>query len=255
VVATLQVYDPATREETDLRCFSYSGKGTAPMHVALADTGVAAQISFEWDAAVDIYFYRFSDKSFTNLTKQRGGIWESNAHGPLLTWTRSIKEESRTAIILHDTRDGTTRPLEAGSTAKQWAARIEGDKIVWVDHRNAPGDMWTVGNADIYMHDLSTGKTMPVTTHPARQDSPDLSGDWVVWEDFRHNPNPTTPSGQGRIDIYAKNMKTGVEVQLSDDTLRNELKLEVNKPRVDNGRVFFKGGSHIFMIDLAKRGL
>jgi beta propeller repeat protein len=253
VLATMYHYDPATRSESDLYCLSYSGMGYAPRYVALADTGVASEISIGKDAAGEIYFHRFSDKTFAKLTNEPGSVWESNAHGPLLVWTQTIKAESRTAIMLHDTRDSAPRTLEAGAAAQQWGPRIEGDKVVWVDHRNAPGDVWNVSNADIYLHDLATGKTVPVTTHPARQDNPDVSGDWVVWEDFRHNPNPTTPSGQGQIDIYARNMKTGVEVRVSDDTLRGELKLPVNKPRVDKGRVFFKSAG-IFMVDLAQRG-
>jgi hypothetical protein len=180
-VFTLHTYEPSTRIETELHCLPIvAGKGTAPDFVALADTGVAAQISIGSDPAVDIYFYRFSDRTFTNLTKQYGGVWESNA--------------------------------------------------------------------DIYMYDRATGKTVAVTTHPARQDNPDVWGDWVVWEDYRHDSNPT-PSGQGLHEIYAKNVKTGEELRLTD-TLA--YKLPVERPRVDNGRAFFIGGDKVFMIDLAK---
>jgi len=123
-----------------------------------------------------------------------------------------------------------------------------------MDNRNSPGELWNPGNSDIYVHDLSTGKTAAVTTHPAEQSLPDVYGDWVVWEDWRDNPNPT-PGWTGSVteaDVYARNMKTGKEVRVT-----NWKGMEL-RPRIDNKRVFFAApaGNNIeyFMIDLAKLG-
>jgi len=247
-VTTLQTYDPATHVETDLECLPLiAGKGTAPQFVALSSAGVAAQISFDAEPATDISLHRFSSGKLDNLSGQHGAVWESNADGPLIVWTQVFKDTTGMTIVLHDTRDGTSRALDPTQNGPQWKPRMEGEKIVWVDHRNGPGDAWQPRNGDIYLHDLSTGKTTPVTTHPARQDNPDVHGDWVVWEDYRHGTDPNT-IGQGQIDLYGKNLKTGVEVRLTD--LKT---MPVQWPRVDSNRVFFVGAGHLYMIDLAKR--
>ena len=118
--------------------------------------------------------------------------------------------------------------------------------MVWVDHGAAPGNMYSQGNSDIYLHDLGSGKTTPVVTNPARQDFPDVDGDWVVWEDWRNNPNPTPKysSEFKESDIYAYNLKTCKEVQVTS------LPGLALRPKVDGGRVFYVKGAHIFMVQL-----
>jgi beta propeller repeat protein len=165
--------------------------------------------------AFDAYFYSYADESFTNISPAWGASWDTHMSG----------------------------------------SRIDGDKVVWVDHRNAPGGMTYPGNSDIYMHDISTGETVPVTTHPAQQTLPDVWGDWVVWMDWRDNPDPTPGAGYKESDIYAKNMKTGEVVQVTD------LPGLETHPRIDDGRIFFDARSTVdnkvafFMIDMAARGL
>jgi len=253
-VATLQLFDPASGTESDLECLKMvlPDKSSLPAHLTLGDTGVAAQLSLTAGPAVDAFFHRFSDGTFTNLSRRFGGVWHTHMSGSRLVWTEIVNQ---TQIVLFDTLARVRRVLDPTGKA-QFIPRIEGDRVVWVDHRNAPGDMYNQTNSDIYMHDLSTGKTVAVTTHPARQDFPDVDGDWVVWQDWRNNPNPTPQSGFKNADIFARNIKTmkpGEEIQVTSFPGQ-----EV-RPQVDHGRVFYRmagrgGKLALFMVDLAKLG-
>jgi len=164
--------------------------------------------------------------------------------GNRLVWTEIVG--AYTQVMIYDTVARRKRVL-APHPGSQFHPRIEGDRVVWVDHRNAPGDMVDQRNSDIYVHDLSTGKTSAVTTHPAMQDYPDVQGDWVVWEDWRNNPKPVPLYGGDFInsDVYARNMKTGEEIQL---TSLPGMEL---RPQIDRGRVFFDMGP-VAMIALPK---
>jgi beta propeller repeat protein len=206
--------------------------------------------------AFDAYFYSYADESFTNISPAWGASWDTHMSGSRIVWTMPTKREGQTVmqIAVYDTKTQTQEVPEP-TQSDQYYARIDGDKVVWVDHRNAPGGMTYPGNSDIYMHDISTGETVPVTTHPAQQTLPDVWGDWVVWMDWRDNPDPTPGAGYKESDIYAKNMKTGEVVQVTD------LPGLETHPRIDDGRIFFDARSTVdnkvafFMIDMAARGL
>jgi TolB protein len=119
---------------------------------------------------------------------------------------------------------------------------IYGQKVVWTDERN--------GNPDIYMKDLSTNKTVPITTNPAKQMNPKIYGNIVVWQDYRNGNwdifmknlitnkftsvcnNPSTQINpaiygnrivwqdqrNGNWDIYMKNIVTGVTSQITSNS-------------------------------------
>jgi len=252
--APLQLFDPATNVEQDLHCFGYhSSKGSWPHYLGFGTAGIVATMALppSYQGQLDAFFHRFSDGQMVNLTQKYGGVWYTRASGSRLVWTEVVG--STTQIVLYDTATGTKKVLDP--TGKpQFLPRIEGDKVVWVDHRNAPGDMWNQGNSDIYLQDLVTGKTVAVTTNPARQSFPDVWGDWVVWEDWRNNPNPTPRSSSElkNADIFARNMKTGQEVQLSS------LKGMEIRPIIDQHRVFFQAAPvyqiALFEVDLIQLG-
>ena len=154
---------------------------------------------------------------------------------------------------LYDTQSGTQTRVAAHDGADQYLPRIKGTQIVWTDHRNGPGGMLSPANADIYHHDLSSGTTTRVTTDPGTQERPDVWGDWVAWQDWRDSPGGLSQGGQAaNSDVYAKNLKTGQEVQLTSFAGHEAY------VRVDNGRVFFrmldaKNRASVFMIDLKTR--
>jgi beta propeller repeat protein len=60
----------------------------------------------------------------------------------------------------------------------QWAVIIDGNHVVWSDDRN--------GNFDIFLHDLTDGRTYQLTDDPADQMVTDIDGNTVVFEDDRY---------------------------------------------------------------------
>jgi beta propeller repeat protein len=249
-IIALHIFDPQTSVESDARCLTMvHDKSGVPDYLSLGETGIAMNMSLTSSSSVDAFFHRFSDGSLTNLTKKYGGVWHTNMSGSRIVWTEAI---TTTQIVLHDTVSGTRKVLDPTGKA-QFVPRIEGDKVVWIDHRNAPGDMWNQTNSDIYLHDLATGKTEAVTTHPARQDFPDVWGDWVVWQDWRNNPNPTPQSGFKNADIFARNMKT---MKVNEELQVTSFPGQEVRPKIDAERVFYQMGDgnkvSIFMVDLAQ---
>ena len=240
LVEAIHLYDPVTHEEQDLECIPLMvGKSSAISDLTLGSTGIAARLSVT-SIAPYAWFHNFSDGSFSEVSAS--AAWFTHMSGTRLVWAEAMAQSQ---IVLYDTVTKVKTVLDPQPHG-QWLPRIDGDRIVWVDHRNAPGDMVNQGNSDIYLHDLSTGKTTPVTINPARQDHPDVDGDWVVWEDWRNNPNPT-PKNAGEFkesDIFALNLKTGKEIQVT-----NLPGMELN-PKVDGDRVFYIKGPFIFMKDL-----
>jgi hypothetical protein len=250
--APIQIYDPVSRIEQDLYCIHYTATtGRPPEYIQLGSTGIALQTSLKQSTMIDTFLYRFSNASFTNLSKKYGGAIAPHMSGHRIVWAEEINKAAQ--IVLYDTIAETKKVLDP-TGKNQYLARIEGNKVVWMDNRNSPGDFVSPGNSDIYMHDLDTGKTVAVTTHSAEQDLPDVWGDWVVWLDWRRNPNPTPGMSSKAVesDIYARNMKTGKEIQIT-----NFKGMEL-RPRIDEGRVFFTMVTMkqraIFMIDLKKLG-
>jgi len=149
-------------------------------------------------------------------------------------------------VYLVDLTTGTERMLENYQGSLQGCSLVstDGQKLVYT---------WATANADLYHHDLSNGTTTRVTTDPGTQERPDVWDDWVAWQDWRNSPGGLSQGGQAaNSDVYAKNLKTGQEVQLTSFAGHEAY------VRVDNGRVFFrmldgKNRASVFMIDLKTR--
>ena len=101
--------------------------------------------------------------------------------------------------------------LVAQAPKLQTRARVSGDYIVWADFRDAKSADDPLAG-EIYMYQISTGKTTQVTKDPQHlQDYPDTNGKTVVWADFRNEPDP-----QGfNSDIYGYDIATGQEFQIA----------------------------------------
>jgi beta propeller repeat protein len=242
-------FTPATNLEEDLACFARTAAqdGCYPDHIALADAGVLLQYTLGKCQEQAPYLLRPGSTKLENLAGVVRDAQLPAASGRRIVWTQRKPSEwgYNYQIVLYDDATKTQRRI-APTTASQWDPRIDGDRIVWLDNRNDPNHSYVdPKNVDIYVHNLSTGKTQAVTVNPGRQDKPDVGGKWVAWHDYRNGPDGV--SGK-EIDIYAKNLETGVEYRVTA-----EGGIEAY-PRVDGERLFFRklrsGQLALHMVDL-----
>jgi len=230
-----------------------------PWEVGLGTTGFTATTGLSLPEASHAYFIKRPGGRFSRVSAPPGNALFTTMSQHRIVWMQGIKASTgaiHNQIVLCDTRTEARRVL-APHPADQWRARIEGDRVVWTDHRNAPGSYMRPGNSDIYAHDLSTGQTTPVCTHPAQQVRPDIDGSVVVWQDWRNNADPAPSYSHERTnaDIYVKDLKTGKEVHLTGKqvgvTGSDELE---DWPQISGRRVFFRMQHGklvaVFMIDL-----
>jgi len=252
---SLTLLDPQTNLETDVHCVRVNLAAGAcfPTYIALGTTGIVLNGTLGTCSQFDALFYRFPNGTFSNVSQKQGGVWHTHMSGPRVVWTEASAVWQAAQVVLYDTQSGARTRVAAHDGADQYLPRIEGSQIVWTDHRNGPGGMLSPANADIYHHDLSNSTTTRVTTDPGTQERPDVWGDWVAWQDWRDSPGGLSQGGQAaNSDVYAKNLKTGQEVQLTSFAGHEAY------VRVDNGRVFFrmldaKNRASVFMIDLKTR--
>ena len=242
--------DLTTFVETDLYC----------QDIPLADDPCLADMMGASDGIVGFAWYPGKCGRAPHTLPLNGGpltkLASSGYHvamsGKRITWTGFHNGYS--AIMLHDRSTGLTKPASPAAGSQAWA-RIDGDQLVWVDTRNGSKNMvGSQGNHDIYHYNLLTQQETRINTDAAVQLQPDISGKWIVWEDWRNSPGGDPSVNDSNADIYAYNLETKQEIQLTNFPGR-EL-----SPHVDNGRVFYrrvdnKGNANIFMIDLAKRQL
>lgn len=245
---SLSLIDPTSLIESDVYCkeIPLDEQPCTVDSLALGDV-----LGLTWNpgkCASRPHTLPLSGGPLTSISKDYG--WLLSMSGSRIVW--HARSGIYSNIVLYDPKT-KQQSFVSPVAASQAYARIEGDQVVWVDARNSATKMLLVkGNHDIYHYNLSTKKETAITTDAAVQLEPDVSGDWVVWEDWRNTPGGDPLVDDSNSDIYAYNLKTKTEVQLTDFPGR-EL-----SPRVDNGRVFYrkldaKGRANLFMIDLAKR--
>jgi hypothetical protein len=219
--------------------------------MALANAGVVLNMSLGACSTIDVLLHRFSDRRIINLSSRSGGVYHASADGNRIVWTDWDPAWKANQISMYDTKTSKKSRVSPSTGHHQYRARIQGDQVIWTENRDGKGDHLTPLNSDIYTKDLSTGKTIAVTTHVGTQEWPDISGEWAVWQDWRHSKGGTSSGGGNEVDIYAKNLKTGKEYRITDYMGAEAY------PRVDRGRVFFTMGGlktiSLFMVDLKVR--
>ncbi len=97
-----------------------------------------------------------------------------------------------------DISGGLARPVDPTSAA-QWAPRISGSKVVWMDYRN--------GYWDIFEKDLSGGLERQLTTDPGDSEYPDISGNIVIWRSYEN----------GEWNMHWMNLTDGIDHLLTDN--------------------------------------
>jgi hypothetical protein len=245
IVNTITRWDPKTLVETDTHCvLGWPTSTTYPVMPAAIGMGPRGIV---WELFYKATF--FDGTKAPSVEVSAGGKSVGNVHmnGDRIVWSRLGQ------IEVYDVKAQTTKVLDATKTW-QCHPRIDGNKVVWTDFRNSKnGNCLDWYEGDIYVHDLSTGVTSPVTTHAAQQAWPDVGGEWVAWLDYRHNPNPNPGALKPKKDdVYAKNLKTGEVVRVTDGSQL------VMSPKVANGYAFFaqldaQKKLSVFKVDLAAR--
>jgi len=154
-------------------------------------------------------------------------------------------------IYLYDVQSNTEHRITTNQ-GLQWNPDISGNHIVWSDDRN--------GNWDVYActYDPATFQCplQQITNEVAHQGRAVIDGDWIVWEDCR-NDDPAISFGCSpyqviatpNMDIYAYNLTTGVEKQVTTNLA------EQYWPFVGDGKVVYEDWSNfsanVLMFDLS----
>ena len=102
-----------------------------------------------------------------------------------------------------------TIPVTTGPT-NQYDPAVSAGKVAWTDNGVAGG------NSDIWVYDIGTKtytQLLQGTTNVSNQQLADLNGSVVVYTDDR-NGTPSNPT----TDIFAFNLSTGIETQISHST-------------------------------------
>ena len=71
--------------------------------------------------------------------------------------------------------------------AKRFRLQISGNRLVWQDNRNEPGEHQS--HFDIYAYDLETDEEIAVAVAPGAQRLGTIDGDRIVWSDSRNSAN------------------------------------------------------------------
>jgi len=135
-VQGLYLYDPLTLMEKDLQCWNLTaGKNSTSAYLGLGTQGAIVTMSFTSATAVDAFFYRFSDQSFTNISQRFHAVWHTHLSGNYAVYTQAMGltggENGYSQIMLYDTAQDSKGVL-APHNGNQYRARVDGQRVVWV---------------------------------------------------------------------------------------------------------------------------
>jgi beta propeller repeat protein len=122
------------------------------------------------------------------------------------------------------------------NASDQYSPAIYGDRIVWVDYRDANEENW---NPSIYMYNISTSKETRITTNGAIPYSPAIYGDKIVWMDYRTGYYS---------DIYMYDLSTNKEIQITTSSSAYSPAIYSNKIVWEDWR---NGYADIYMYDIS----
>ncbi|MBT3199804.1 MAG: PEP-CTERM sorting domain-containing protein [Phycisphaerales bacterium] len=146
---------------------------------------------------LDVDGYNIWSENHFNVDDDYSRDWAPCVSGPNVVWAKAVGSD--THIYARNVVTGVLTPVCTASGARG-LPQISGSNVVWYDARG--------GKKAIYGYDLSSPGEFVVVPDNARSYAKmGLDGDMLVYEDYR--------SGS-RIDLYARNIKTGAEVLASD---------------------------------------
>jgi hypothetical protein len=161
---SITLLDPNAGTETDLLCLDRdSAKGNcAPSWVSVNNTGITVDWTLGRCQQSTALFLPTGATQLVPLTTPPDRALWAMGQGDKIVWHQYKSAWGGWRVVVHDLTTGKEWPVDPreGQKGDQWGARIEGDTIVWMDHRNDPsGDSFSPRNVDIYgvgRHILST---------------------------------------------------------------------------------------------------
>ena len=105
--------------------------------------------------------------------------------------------EWQSDVWVYDLGTGQNRVLAGAPTYSESQPAVSGNLVVWTDERSGIGQ--------IYVHDLSSGVTRPVSPSTGRQSGPKVDGNRIVWVDTRN-------SAEGDIYLYDLSLQSDYRV-------------------------------------------
>ncbi|PID38594.1 MAG: hypothetical protein CSB49_04775 [Proteobacteria bacterium] len=235
--------DLTTWQETDLYCRDVP---QAQKPCRAGRMGLLGEtIGLSWNPGVCknvVYTLPLAGGTLSQVSSMNAS-WLS-MEGQAMVWSGA--PSGKVQVVLHMLGSGTAPKAIRPNSLAQFQPRTDGKQVVWIEGADCLGPV----QKDVFHYDIATKKVTQITNSSSAEFLPDVDGDWIVWEDWRNTPGGDPAINKANSDIYAYNIKTKKEYQLTNLPAR-EL-----TPRIDNGRVFFqmlddKGAENMFMIDLA----
>lgn len=193
-----------------------------------------------WDLrhdAGDIYLFDFATAVEVRITDDPAIQFAPTISGDLIAFS-DRRHHPLSGVYLFDLATGEEMRITTEPSIQAFP-HISGDRIIWQDLRNSCDGVTPCdrsGNDDIYGFDLAAGVEIPIITHPAAQQQPDLFEDRAVWQDWRNGPP---------ADIYMFDFSTGAEIQVTSGPGHER------RPEVFRDLVVYDDFDDVFLTDLA----
>ncbi len=147
-----------------------------------------------WAENGALYIYDINNKAKIQIIKKESSNWAAN---PSIDKDKIVWNEGN-SIFMYSLSDKSKTKIAQASSPK---AKIFGNYIVW--ESSSPWGGKTVWN--IYLYEISSNKTLPITKEPYINKNPQIFGNRVVWHSNKN----------GNWDIFSYNIDTKTVKQIT----------------------------------------
>jgi len=205
--------------------------------VVLAPNGqIQPDIDFPWivwkdnrdcvdnDEESDIYAYNFVSGEEVQVSSHAGPESNPSISGDWVVYSHSPVDEGDCVIYAYDLATGEERLLSQDVGSSEGNPAIEGNTVV-CNRR---------GNDDIWMYDLSTETSAPITADSGYQYSPEIGDGWVVYRDG-------VSAGWSYYNIMAYNLESGETTLVAEGEYSSGVThVTYDGPSTDDGKVVYE---------------